>query len=992
MPGVPGTGSYSVQDAAFGAVGDGTTDDATAIQNAINAAAGHGPLRFPAAQASGQPAVYLIGSALLIPSNSHLIIEAGATIRLANGANCAMFTLINNATQVIIDLFGTLDGNRANQTSAPAGSGIGVQFPVGTRGGVISHCAIRGGSTGLITNCFHSPLSLAGATDVQVSGLAMTNCAHDGGSAGFNGFRNITNNVVPATIAGGAYVGSTGICTLTTTAAHGFVPGEEFGTCGLNGAIDVTGTGGFANAGGCALIALPGTAGSTLIYQGPVGGADGTITGGSLTNWSIPRATIASGVYTRGTLTAPGSNQMHAVVTLTTTAPHNLTYGQTIMVNATAGSAATVAAGVFTVLAGSSGTTLRYTAPDNGVDGGTITAGTVNVSTKCYNSGLVDCYVDNIIDYGLGIYGGGVNCYVRNCEVTRCQSGGVFIFSDANFGRSIGCEISGCYVHDNYASGIIVVASVNTSVVKHQDTRIFDNYITRNKGGIGLSQCDGVDCSNNRLCANAVQPTNIAGITGDLTVGNFSSRVKISNNAIRDPCQTANALVQITSGSYNNATGAVSLTTSAAHNMVTGCMIMVSGLTGTGANLASLNGAWQSLAGTTGTSVITYTTAAGLGAITITGGQVVPAGFGIMIDHPEQCLIDGNSIGDYQPVPSMLAGIGGTWSTNGFSQGNTYGPRINTVGNFPSDMSVYANGSVQGISYDAVTFHFSGQTRSTAALAPSYPPTGLTIGYNYSGGHGDVDFLIGSGSGYPGGFDFLKVVPVNITAGTYNNGTAVVALTTRIPHGLVVGNRFAIAQAAGTDSVGSTGLRDIGKLNALWIVTAVGTSTTLTFTLTQNTGGAAVPWTGLDILSITGGVINASTLDGGGIDTGAGVNGSLFANDGFGNTRLGGALVHGAMQTVASLVNAGTVTVNQHTSMVLIRNSASIAAATIVLPTPATSQYATGAELELNFQNPIGALTWSGATVSNAPTTVATAGASVNFINNGTTWLRRIAI
>jgi hypothetical protein len=120
-----------------------------------------------------------------------------------------------------------------------------------------------------------------------------------------------------------------------------------------------------------------------------------------------------------------------------------------------------------------------------------------------------------------------------------------------------------------------------------------------------------------------------------------------------------------------------------------------------------------------------------------------------------------------------------------------------------------------------------------------------------------------------------------------------------------------------------------------------------------------------------------------------GVGGSLLANDGYGNTRLGGALVHGAMQS-APLVNGGTVTVNPSTSFVLIQNSTSIAAATIVLPAPLAGQYAAGAELELNFQNPVTAVTWSPSGIG--PTTIAQAGASVLFIKSGTVWLRRIAI
>ena len=84
---------------------------------------------------------------------------------------------------------------------------------------------------------------------------------------------------------------------------------------------------------------------------------------------------------------------------------------------------------------------------------------------------------------------------------------------------------------------------------------------------------------------------------------------------------------------------------------------------------------------------------------------------------------------------------------------------------------------------------------------------------------------------------------------------------------------------------------------------------------------------------ISTGIVTPSGVGGGLVNTAVGIGGSLLANDGLGNTRLGGALVHGAMQT-ATLAAGGTVTVNPNTSLVLVQNASSIATGAVVLPAP----------------------------------------------------------
>jgi hypothetical protein len=269
---------------------------------------------------------------------------------------------------------------------------------------------------------------------------------------------------------------------------------------------------------------------------------------------------------------------------------------------------------------------------------------------------------------------------------------------------------------------------------------------------------------------------------------------------------------------------------------------------------------------------------------------------------------------------------------------------------------------------------------------PALPSRGLTVGWNYSAGvpgRGEVDFYVGRDSGAPGGFDFLQIQPVVVTTGTYTSGTGAVSLTTSIPHALLPGSVFALINVTGSGA-------DLALLSGAQTATTGTTGSTLNFTIA----------TGRAITAITGGLVAAN---GGGaegaIDITRGVAGSLFANDGYGNTRFGGALVHGSLQTGGTfppqtIVTGGTVTIPSNVSFVMVRCAGSLAAATISLPSPVLSgsfQTLAGSELEINFQNLVGALTFSGSSTEGpVPTSITTAHTSLAFVYNGSTWVRRI--
>jgi len=125
-----GAGQYNVKQDAYGATGDGVTDDAAAIQAAIDAAelAGGGAVTFP----SG---TYLIGSTLVIDSNSvWLVGPGGRAATIKQKANADLGTLIRfgqasgtTATNYcgIRDIY--VDGNESNNSAATPVAGIHIR-------------------------------------------------------------------------------------------------------------------------------------------------------------------------------------------------------------------------------------------------------------------------------------------------------------------------------------------------------------------------------------------------------------------------------------------------------------------------------------------------------------------------------------------------------------------------------------------------------------------------------------------------------------------------------------------------------------------------------------------------------------------------------------------------------------------------------------------------------------------------------------------------
>jgi hypothetical protein len=130
-----------------------------------------------------------------------------------------------------------------------------------------------------------------------------------------------------------------------------------------------------------------------------------------------------------------------------------------------------------------------------------------------------------------------------------------------------------------------------------------------------------VQCNNRKDLATsprcAIPPFTAATFTGGIT-----------GNTLTVGCVAGTSCMTITSGTYNSTTGIVTLTVPVSNAIPfwgdrSGngqSLFSVSGLTGTGA-LSTLNGNWQAATGTAGTT-LTYQADPGLGAITITGGNV----------------------------------------------------------------------------------------------------------------------------------------------------------------------------------------------------------------------------------------------------------------------------------------------------------------------------------------------------------------------------------
>lgn len=150
--GSPGT--FNVRD--YGAKGDGTTDDTTAIQTCINVAAGAGRVYIPPSAGA------YIHDTLAIPAGSHITLD-GVT-KLSAGLGRHIWHFDGNGS--VLEGSGTIDGNASAISGGALSSGIGV-----SRAG-LSDLVARGLH---VTNVKNWPVNITGATNVLVQGCTFSN-------------------------------------------------------------------------------------------------------------------------------------------------------------------------------------------------------------------------------------------------------------------------------------------------------------------------------------------------------------------------------------------------------------------------------------------------------------------------------------------------------------------------------------------------------------------------------------------------------------------------------------------------------------------------------------------------------------------------------------------------------------------------------------------------------------------------------------------------
>jgi Pectate lyase superfamily protein len=191
---------FNVQ--AYGATGNGSTDDTAAI-HAAQLAAGNGCVFFP-------PGTYLVSGLTVATSGQTFKLEAGATIIASAGIAGPVITVA--ATGVSILGPGTVDGNEANQTAttgldcvlftAGADDGL-VQSIVAQNAAWIGIETIGANRTHLVLNrvlnCNHAGISCT-ATSTSVDGpLVLGNVVLLNGTSVFSGINvqgsNATNVV-----------------------------------------------------------------------------------------------------------------------------------------------------------------------------------------------------------------------------------------------------------------------------------------------------------------------------------------------------------------------------------------------------------------------------------------------------------------------------------------------------------------------------------------------------------------------------------------------------------------------------------------------------------------------------------------------------------------------------------------------------------------------------------------------------------------------------
>lgn len=198
---------------AFGAKGDGVTDDTSAIQSVLNTYAGKAMVFVPD---TGQP--YVMGP-LNVPTSTDLRLNGTLRVR-ANGGT--LMNIVNGVHDVTIRGSGTIDCNGANQTSGnQAGiylyqasdvqvSGITVKNSINWNVNVVQSSHVRFDAVSLIGGVNSSQFvgGGIGATDCWIVNSFIDGPSNDGG---FTFYGGVTDSGMSNCTVTGAFVGAVGV-------------------------------------------------------------------------------------------------------------------------------------------------------------------------------------------------------------------------------------------------------------------------------------------------------------------------------------------------------------------------------------------------------------------------------------------------------------------------------------------------------------------------------------------------------------------------------------------------------------------------------------------------------------------------------------------------------------------------------------------------------------------------------------------------------------
>lgn len=161
----------------YGAVGDGVTDDTTAMNAALAASK----------MVRGTPGATYLLSSFMIPQSKQWIDMRGCNVKLKNASNTHLFRMPNAVDDVTVE-GGDWDGNKANQTTG--GHGF-------TNAGGAANLRVRLINV-TVHDCYNSGIGWAGTTSKYIVEIGII--AYNNGDSGVGTVNGIKQSVVVGSI------------------------------------------------------------------------------------------------------------------------------------------------------------------------------------------------------------------------------------------------------------------------------------------------------------------------------------------------------------------------------------------------------------------------------------------------------------------------------------------------------------------------------------------------------------------------------------------------------------------------------------------------------------------------------------------------------------------------------------------------------------------------------------------------------------------------